>query len=103
MYSLMSLVNIFSNGIGSSSISSSGMSSSVITNTPLEPPKSTYAAAKRPTGSGMKLGGNKKDVTSFVDKLASEGVTVEEVNPAGNRKAAAAAKIAAIPEVDRER
>lgn len=84
-------------------MSSAAMSSSVITNTPLEPPKSSYTAPKRPTGSGMKLGGNKKDVTSFVDKLASEGVTVEEINPTANRKVAAAAKTAAIPEIDKER
>lgn len=42
-------------------------------------------------------------MTSFVDKLASEGVTVEKINPAANRKAAAASKTAAIPEIDKER
>lgn len=98
------MIRSYSNGIGSSSISSSGMgsSSTVITNTPVEPPKSSYSAAKRPSGTGMKLGSNKKDVNSFVDKLASEGVTVEEINPAANRKVAAA-KTAAIPDMDKER
>lgn len=93
------VITFFSNGIGSSSISSS---SSVITNTPIEPPKSTYSAApKKPTGTGMKLGGKKNDVSKFLGQLESEGVTVEEVNP--NRKAAAAVKAAAVPDVDKER
>lgn len=85
-----------------SSSSSISSSSSLITNsTPVEPATS-YSAPKRPTGSGMKLGSKKKDLNQFVDKLASEGVTVEEIPTAASRKTAAA-KVSAIPEVDKER
>lgn len=81
-------------------MSSRNMGSDIISNTPTEPPKSSYSAPKRPSGTGMKLGGNKKDVSSFVDKLASEGVTVEEVT--SNRKAASV-KAAVTPDVNKER
>lgn len=50
----------------------------------------------------MKLGGKKKDVNSFVDKLASEGVQVEDMPSAANRKTAVA-KVSAVPEMDKER
>lgn len=50
----------------------------------------------------MKLGGKKKDVNNFVDQLASEGVQVEEIPSAANRKTAAS-KVTAVPEMDKER
>jgi len=94
--------NPYSNGYGGSGISSNSISSSTITNTPVEPTPSTYTAApKRATGTGMKLGGKKKDVNNFVDQLASEGVQVEEIPSAANRKTAAS-KVTAVPEMDKE-
>ena len=49
--------------------------------TPAEPPKPAYAAPARKTTSSraMKLGGNTRDVDSFVDQLESEGVKVGSV------------------------
>ena len=92
-----------SNGYGGSGISSSSVSSSTITNTPVKPTPSTYSAApKRATGTGMKLGGKKKDVNNFVDQLASEGVQVEDIPSAASRKTAAP-KVSTVPEIDKER
>lgn len=50
--------------------------------TPAEPPKPAWTAApaRKPTSSkAMKLGGNARDVDSFVDQLESEGVKVGSV------------------------
>ena len=50
--------------------------------TPAEPPKPAWtpAAPRKPTSSkAMKLGGNARDVDSFVDQLESEGVKVGSV------------------------
>lgn len=77
-------------------------SSMTSSNTPVEPAQSSYTAPKRPTGTGMKLGGKKKDVNQFVDQLTSEGEKVEDMPSAAGRKTPAS-KISAIPEVDKER
>ena len=70
--------------------------------TPVESTPS-YSAPKRSTGSGMKLGGGKKkDINQFVNQLTSEGERIEEMPSAASRKSAAA-KVSAIPEVDKER
>ena len=49
--------------------------------TPAEPPKPAWTGpARKPTSSkAMKLGGNARDVDSFVDQLESEGVKVGSV------------------------
>lgn len=50
--------------------------------TPAEPPRPAYSAPARKTNSkAMKLGGNTRDVESFVDQLESEGVKVVAAVP----------------------
>lgn len=59
-----------------------GFTPSSSESTPAEPPKPAYTAApaRKPTSSrAMKLGGNARDVDSFVDQLESEGVKVGSV------------------------
>jgi len=59
-----------------------GFTPSSSESTPAEPPKPAYTAnpARKQTSSkAMKLGGNARDVDSFVDQLESEGVKVGSV------------------------
>jgi len=67
-------------GVGSASSYSGqgGFSSSPSSEaTPAEPPRPAYSAPPRKTNSkAMKLGGNARDVDSFVDQLVSEGEKV---------------------------
>jgi len=44
--------------------------------TPAEPPRPAYNPPVKTANKAMKLGGKSKDVDSFVDQLAQEGVTV---------------------------
>ena len=74
----------------------------ITSSTPTEPAPSSYSAPKRPTGTGMKLLGKSKDVNQFVDQLTSEGERVESMPSAAARKSAVA-KVAAIPEINKER
>lgn len=67
--------------------------------TPAEPPRPAYNPPAKTSNKAMKLGGKGKDVDSFVDQLAQEGVKV--TNTLAPAKTGLA-KPAAVPEMDTE-
>merc|ERR1719251_127452 len=67
--------------------------------TPAEPPRPAYNPPAKTSNKAMKLGGKNKDVDSFVDQLAQEGVKV--TNTLAPAKTGLS-KPAAIPEMDTE-
>ena len=67
--------------------------------TPAEPPRPAYNPPAKTSNKAMKLGGKGKDVDSFVDQLAQEGVKV--TNTLAPAKTGLS-KPTAIPEMDTE-
>merc|ERR1719323_690306 len=67
--------------------------------TPAEPPRPAYNPPVKTSNKAMKLGGKSKDVDSFVDQLAQEGVKVtSSLAPAKT----GVSKPTAAPQIDTE-
>merc|ERR1719333_1664504 len=68
--------------------------------TPAEPPRPAYNPPVKSSNKAMKLGGKTRDVDSFVDQLAQEGVKVAANT--GPAKTGALTKPSAAPQIHTE-